>query len=77
LTHPHKLNSGIEASQKNEEKKGDAFDLVWPNIANDREKFKSVMNLLSLAGYFKEERFQNYILPIVRDLLIAQSFFNF
>lgn len=77
LTHPHKLNSGIEASQKNEEKKGDVFDLVWPNIATDREKFKSVMNLLSVAGYFKEERFQNYILPIVRDLLDSTELFQF
>jgi len=77
LTHPRQHNKGIEASQLNSNKEEDVCDLVWPNIDQDRRIFTSVLDLLSMANYFKDEVFKKDFLPIIKHLLNDTQLFQF
>jgi hypothetical protein len=77
LTHPKKTNRGIEASQQHSDKEEDACDLLWPNINLDRQVFKSVMTLLSIANCFEDDRFKKDILPTIKHLLDNTQLFRF
>jgi len=77
LTHPKKIGrGGIEANQQFSDKEEYACDLLWPNIHFDRQVFKSVVSLLSIANYFKDEKFKSDILPTIKKLLNSTQLFQ-